>query len=219
MGSTLLTAREVQDLLDVDKSTVYRMASDGRLPAIKVGRQWRFPADRITELLEPAATTADGGPLPSDVLASTLEVAADLLGVMIVATDMEGRPLTPVVNPCPAFVEKSADAGFLDECLEDWREFVHDFDLEPRFRTGRHGFECARTFVRRGPELVAMVLAGGVAPEGVDDPDLYHLSPEERRRVLAGLGTVARVLSRVAGHETNQGRGPEGTRPNPRSER
>ena len=221
MGSTLLTAREVPDLLDVDKSTVYRMASDGRLPAIKVGRQWRFPADRITRLMDPAASAGDGGSqlLPSNVLQATLEVAADLLGVMIVATDMEGQPLTPVVNPCPAFAERSNDDSFLAECLDDWREFVHDLDLEPRFRMGRHGFECARTFVRRGSELVAMILAGGVAPEGVEDPGLYQLSAEERRRVLAGLGTVARVLSRVAGHETDQGPGLHGTGPYPRSER
>ncbi len=221
MGSTLLTAREVQDLLDVDKSTVYRMASDGRLPAIKVGRQWRFPADRISELLQPAGTPRndEAGPLPADVLDAVIELAADLLGVMIVVTDMDGVPLSRVVNPCPAFEKQAEDDGFLAECLEDWREFVHDFDLEPRFRPGRHGFECARTFVRRGPELVAMVLAGGVAPDGVDDPDLYHLSAEERGRVLAGLGTVARVLSRVAGHETTQGRGPDGAGPQARSER
>jgi len=46
----LLTADEVQQLLDIDRSTIYRMAGDGRLPAVKIGRQWRFPADRIAAL-------------------------------------------------------------------------------------------------------------------------------------------------------------------------
>ena len=47
----LLTAQQVQQMLEVDRSTIYRMAEDGRLPAIKVGRQWRFPAESIAELL------------------------------------------------------------------------------------------------------------------------------------------------------------------------
>ena len=49
--ATLLTTKDLQALIHVDKSTIYRMAEDGRLPAIKVGRQWRFPADGIQALL------------------------------------------------------------------------------------------------------------------------------------------------------------------------
>ncbi|MCU0263881.1 MAG: helix-turn-helix domain-containing protein, partial [Candidatus Nanopelagicales bacterium] len=52
----LLTALEVQELLHIDRSTVYRMAEDGRLPAIRVGRSWRFPADRIEALLDAGHT-------------------------------------------------------------------------------------------------------------------------------------------------------------------
>ena len=51
-------------MINVDLSTVYRMAEDGRLPAIKVGRQWRFPADRVAELLgvSPARTAPPAVP-------------------------------------------------------------------------------------------------------------------------------------------------------------
>ncbi|MCU0281738.1 MAG: helix-turn-helix domain-containing protein, partial [Acidimicrobiia bacterium] len=48
---TLLTTQDVLRLMKVDRSTVYRMAEDGRLPAVKVGRQWRFPEDQIHDLL------------------------------------------------------------------------------------------------------------------------------------------------------------------------
>ena len=44
---TYLTARDLEELIRVDKSTIYRMAEDGRLPAVKVGRQWRFPEDAV----------------------------------------------------------------------------------------------------------------------------------------------------------------------------
>ena len=49
----LLTVSEVADLLRINKSTVYRMAKQGRLPATRVGRQWRFRKSVLDGLLEP----------------------------------------------------------------------------------------------------------------------------------------------------------------------
>ena len=56
--STLLTAKDVQEILLVDRSTVYRMAEDGRIPAVKVGRQWRFDSAEIHTLLGNKNTVA-----------------------------------------------------------------------------------------------------------------------------------------------------------------
>lgn len=49
----LLTVAEVAELLRINKSTVYRMAKQGRLPATRVGRQWRFRESVLEGLLEP----------------------------------------------------------------------------------------------------------------------------------------------------------------------
>jgi excisionase family DNA binding protein len=43
----MFTAKEMQNLLHVDRSTIYRMAEAGQLPAIKVGKQWRCPAEHV----------------------------------------------------------------------------------------------------------------------------------------------------------------------------
>ncbi len=60
----MLTAKDVQDLLQVDRSTVYRMAEAGRLPALKVGRQWRFPAAQVRGwLADRGVTDALGAPV------------------------------------------------------------------------------------------------------------------------------------------------------------
>jgi excisionase family DNA binding protein len=50
----LLTVSEVADLLRINKSTVYRMAKQGRLPATRVGRQWRFRKSVLDGILDPA---------------------------------------------------------------------------------------------------------------------------------------------------------------------
>ena len=63
--TTFLTTQDVQALLHVDKSTVYRMAEDGRLPGVKVGRQWRFPADQIADQLGVPTTPAPARRSPS----------------------------------------------------------------------------------------------------------------------------------------------------------
>jgi excisionase family DNA binding protein len=204
---SLLTARQVQLMLGVDRSTIYRMAEDGRIPAIKVGRQWRFPADRISDLLRieagaPIPRSAAGGPpaaaLSPDVAASVAEVAADLLGVMMVVTDMDGHPISAVCNPCPWFTERADDPELLDACVAEWQQLADDTDFEPRFTLGVLGFECARAFIRSGTSLVGMVLVGGVAPSENPGPGLYHLDGEQRRRVLSALPRVAAVLSQVA---------------------
>ncbi|MEX2548674.1 MAG: helix-turn-helix domain-containing protein [Nitriliruptoraceae bacterium] len=226
MTATLLTAQQVQDLLDVDASTVYRMASDGRLPAVRIGRQWRFPAEEINALLvpgngQPARTTtttpfqrttlsalpdaiqlddqpADDGPVPIDLAIAVLEAMAPTLGVTMVVTALDGRPLTPLVNPAPLIAEKSQDPGFTASCSEEWRGFADEPQLDVRLRPSWFGFLCAHSLVRHGPSLIAMVLAGGIAPDGTDDPDLFHLDADERRRVIEALPRTAALLSRLA---------------------
>ena len=43
----LPTTKQLQDLLKIDRTTIYRMLGDGRLAGVKVGNQWRFPKEEI----------------------------------------------------------------------------------------------------------------------------------------------------------------------------
>jgi excisionase family DNA binding protein len=202
-GQSLLTARQVQAMFGVDRSTVYRMAEDGRLPALKIGRQWRFRPEQIERLLVAnpgTATFKDVPPAPTTLPASAaavVEVAADLLGVMMVAADMQGRPLTGVANPSAWYVARADDPASFADCVAEWKSLAEEPDFEPHFLTGHLGFQCARAYIRSGTSLVGMVLAGGVAPPGSDSEELYHLDPAQRGRVLAALPKVAAVLSRA----------------------
>lgn len=200
----LLTAQQVQGILHVDRSTVYRMAEDGRLPARRVGRQWRFPADEIRAMVEDGSLPpATAEPIPpaagslAAVAAPVTEVAAELLGVMMVVTDMHGRPVTDVANPSTWFSAHADSPDVLDACVTEWRDLADHPDLTPRFQEGALGFECARAFIRHGSTLVGMVLAGGVSPStDVNvDPDLYHLDDTARRRVLDALPRIAAAIS------------------------
>jgi len=48
--------KEVQEMLGISQTTVYRWLESGRLPAVKIGKLWRIPADALEELL-----SAEGG--------------------------------------------------------------------------------------------------------------------------------------------------------------
>ncbi|MCP3993631.1 MAG: helix-turn-helix domain-containing protein [bacterium] len=177
---TLLTTKQVQELFKVDRSTIYRMAEDGRLPAVKVGRQWRFPSDRVESLLgqsgDPVPAASNGEALndqsaaldtvlPPDTAQAVADLAADLFGVMAVVTDMNGRALTTVSNPCGYFTAVFNSSYTPDRCSEGWRRLGEEIDLEPHFLPSHLGFLCARSFIRIGSNLAGMVIVGGVAPE------------------------------------------------------
>lgn len=194
---SLLTALEVQELLHIDRSTVYRMAQDGRLPSIRVGRTWRFSADEIGALLTAGPATPLAETPANPVAQAAIEVAAELLGVMMVVTDMNGQPLTDIANPCPWFTEHAADPQVLASCVAEWKTLAGQSDFTPTFRTGSVGFQCARTFIRNGSQLVGMVLAGGISPTANTniDPNLYHLDDAARQRVLSALPKIAATIT------------------------
>ena len=47
--STFLTVDEVAKRFGVNVTTVYRLVQRGRLPAFKIGNQWRFSEARLEE--------------------------------------------------------------------------------------------------------------------------------------------------------------------------
>ncbi|HEV56212.1 MAG TPA: DNA-binding protein [Phycisphaerales bacterium] len=49
---TLMTLDEVAAYLRLSKDTVYRMAQSGKIPASKVGTQWRFRQSDVDAWLE-----------------------------------------------------------------------------------------------------------------------------------------------------------------------
>lgn len=204
---SLLTTKQVQELFKVDRSTIYRMAEDGRLPAVKVGRQWRFPSDRVESLLGQSEPTGPSQPdpariadtnsaldtvLPPDTAQAVADLAADLFGVMAVVTDMSGRALTTVSNPCGYFSAVYDSVYTADRCSAGWRRLGEEIDLEPHFLPSHLGFLCARSFIRIGSSLAGMVIVGGVAPEQWPPTDA------EINAVAAETGTpVATILDHI----------------------
>jgi len=216
---TYLTTRDVQKLIRVDRSTIYRMAESGRLPAVKVGRQWRFSKSEIDRWL---AGSTDAPPNePADTcMQSVADLFADLYGVMVIVTDIDGNPTTSVSNPCGYFSAVANEAEALERCIAEWRALGTQYDFEPKLRPSHLGFLCTRAFIRVENELAGMVIAGGIAPDewppsptdiaAIADEskvpveivtnaiaDVHRLPPEDHERFLSGVSALARHLSHI----------------------
>jgi len=232
--TTMLTTKDLQELINVDRSTIYRMAESGKLPAIKVGRQWRFPAEEIEAWLAggqpepspaPQALEQQVGDLADMLLPGVAKPLADLLGnifgVMVLVTDLDGQPLVEPANPCGLFKFVHNHPTTNPMCAETWRELGSDPDRTPRFRPTPLGFECARGFIRVGPEVKGMVIMGGIAPsewppaadqvraiaaelgvpaDSIADhiDEVYYLDRSHQAWVLEYLPRISSLFSRIA---------------------
>lgn len=51
-GVQLLTARDLEELLQIDRKTIYRYAQRGLIPYVRIQSNIRFPKDAIFEWIE-----------------------------------------------------------------------------------------------------------------------------------------------------------------------
>jgi hypothetical protein len=139
---------------------------------------------------------------------------------MIVITDINGKPVTEVSNPCGLFSAISDKPRALQKCLENWRDLAHTIDLEPKFTASHLGLLCARAMIRVGSELKGMVFVGGIAPQawppapeqiehiadefGVDVStvnshvtDVFFLDETEKVRVLSFVQRIANIVAYI----------------------
>ena len=63
MQRSILTVDEVAKYLGIVPGTVYRKARNGEIPAVKMGKIWRFPKDALDEWLHDTALQSIKKPL------------------------------------------------------------------------------------------------------------------------------------------------------------
>ena len=86
-----LTTEEVLDYLQINLRTVYRLIKAGKLPAVRVGRQWRFRKKDIDNWL--VANRSDGKPdngaRPRILVVDDEQAVRDLLAKTLETADYE----------------------------------------------------------------------------------------------------------------------------------
>ncbi len=175
----LLTTRQLMDLLQLDRTTIYRMVNDGRLPALRVGGQWRFSRQAIQALLEQSpgapenqdpysAREGASETLPTDVLPlhclqPIQEVFAQTAGIGAVTTNLAGEPIIPFSNPCAFCSLILASEEGRARCRASWRKLADATEKHPHLEKCHAGLTYARGWITVGNQPVAMIFAGQFA--------------------------------------------------------
>ena len=133
-----------------------------------------------------------------------IELAAELLGVMMVITDMAGEPVTEILNPCPWFSEHSEDPVVLSNVSRR----VEAARRRPGLRDPvLHGTSWSSTAhgLSSGSVLSwsAWWSQADLPRPMTDERALYRLNAERRARVLASLPTIAASVSRLAASQSS----------------
>jgi len=166
----LLTTRQLQELLQVDRVTIYRMLSDGRLTGFKVGGQWRFSRQEIEKWLQAqratleAADLTDELPFSSDVLALSCvqaiqSIFAEALDVAAVTTDPDGNPLTGVCNSCRFCDLVLSVAEGRRRCAESWGLLRDEPSFSPSVYSCHAGLLVAGAPIKVGGKWVGNVVS------------------------------------------------------------
>jgi len=165
----LLTTKQVQDLLKIDRTTIYRMLNDGRLNGIKVGQQWRFPTEEVEALLSGISVNkekddeschASSDVLPVHCVQAIQDVFAELAEVGSVTTKPDGEPITDLSN-CNPFCQLIQDSkSGRAACIESWKKIAQEEPSDSEFPTCHAGLRYTRAPIRIENTEFAQLIAG-----------------------------------------------------------
>jgi excisionase family DNA binding protein len=168
MNDELLTTKQVQEYLKVDRITVYRMLDDGRIKGIKVGNQWRFPRSEIYRLLGRPEAVDNGTTVPTiqatdfpvDCVERLQSLFAGMLEVGAVTINLEGDLLTEPVFSNPFCEKMISSPETRKACQQSWRRIAQKQTGGMGFQRCHAGLCYLRAPVHMDGEVVAWMVTG-----------------------------------------------------------
>ena len=169
MMTELLTTRQVQNLLKVDRITIYRMLADGRLKGVKIGQQWRFPASEVERLLNGEAPVESAtavplaqAPLPVHCLQTVQNLFTGVSQVGGLVVDPTGEPVTALSGDCQLCRMMQSTPSGAQACRESWKAMVVAAANGEREFTCHAGLNYLVVPVMDGETLAGWLVAGQI---------------------------------------------------------
>ncbi len=208
----LLTTKQVQDLLQVDRTTIYRMLNDGRLVGVKIGQQWRFSRQEVESMLSGNHAVAEKSLPPLQVLPihciqAIQDVFSEVAEIGSVTTSAQGEPLTHVSN-MGSFCQliQNSPSG-RSACMKSWQNLAEKPGKNPTFFTCHAGLQYACAQIEIEGKKTAVLIAGQFyahPPELGEEADrIQHLAGEHQINAGA-LSTAARKIPLLDARNRNQ---------------
>jgi excisionase family DNA binding protein len=204
MNDTLLTTRQVQELLKVDRITVYRMLNDGRLKGVKIGQQWRFPRREVERLLGreeiaapvPVLVPADTS-FPTHCAQTIQNLFSEVGQISALIVDMQGRPLTEISNPCALCRMLLSSPGGAAACQQSWQTFARQSAAGGRYFTCHAGLNYTGMPIYDREEQIGLFLTGQFywqAPNPAEETARIEQLASQHQLPLGALQEAARSI-------------------------
>jgi excisionase family DNA binding protein len=160
MDDTFLTTEEVLEYLQVNLRTVYRLIKAGKIPAVRVGRQWRFRKRDIDVWLDsqrPRGSTR-GMPAPAAPAASSPRQAVGRPRVLVVDDESSIRDLLSKTLALAEYDVDTASDG--RSALERLRLYPYDLLIADLKMPGIDGLSVIREAKRLKSDLPVIIITG-----------------------------------------------------------
>jgi excisionase family DNA binding protein len=171
----LLTAREVQEILKVDRITIYRMLNDGRLKGSKIGQQWRFLRHDVELLLKNEPPVEKNIPLepnsnfPTHCIQTIQDLFSDVSQNSAMIVDAQGEPLTQVTHPCSFCQLMLQNPKGQEACRATWRAIAEQANSGAKTFTCHAGVQYAAAPIMDDGKPVGFFLTGQFHWQKPDD--------------------------------------------------
>ena len=158
IDETFLTTEEVLEYLQVNLRTVYRLIKAGKIPAVRVGRQWRFRKRDIDAWLD--SQRPRGGSPRVTPAAPPRPAAASGVRPRILVVDDEAS-IRDLLSKTLALAEYDVDAAPDGRsALERMRLYPYDLLIADLKMPGMDGLAVIREAKRYKPDLPVIIITG-----------------------------------------------------------
>ena len=156
MDETFLTTEEVLEYLQVNLRTVYRLIKAGKIPAVRVGRQWRFRKRDIDAWLD--SQRPRGGSRPAPAPAPRPATGAGRPRILVVDDEASIRDL---LSKTLALAEYDVDvAPDGRSALDRMRVYPYDLLIADLKMPGMDGLAVIREAKRYKADLPVIIITG-----------------------------------------------------------
>jgi excisionase family DNA binding protein len=157
IDETFLTTEEVLEYLQVNLRTVYRLIKAGKIPAVRVGRQWRFRKRDIDAWLD--SQRARGGSRPAPTASARPATAGNTRPRVLVVDDEAS--IRDLLAKTLALAEYDVDvAPDGRSALERMRLYPYDLLIADLKMPGMDGLTVIREAKRYKADLPVIIITG-----------------------------------------------------------
>ena len=160
MDETFLTTEEVLEYLQVNLRTVYRLIKAGKIPAVRVGRQWRFRKRDIDAWLDSQRPRGSARPATSAQPQAAGMKAQGTARPRILVVDDEAS-IRDLLTKTLALAEYDVDtAPDGRAALERLRLYPYDLLIADLKMPGLDGLNVIREAKRMKADLPVIIITG-----------------------------------------------------------